>query len=76
MKNQVKKMVSKKMKIVAINASPHKGNTLSVLNEIKETYKEIDFKILSLNRLNFQMCKGCYSCVRFGADKCPISHLK
>lgn len=60
------------MKIVAICGSPRKRNTYSVLNSIKESYPDIDFKILMLKDLNFEMCRGCYNCVKRGEDKCPI----
>jgi multimeric flavodoxin WrbA len=60
------------MKIITICGSPRKGNTYSVLNEIKENFPEIDFKILILKDLHFEMCKGCYSCVLRGEDKCPL----
>ena len=42
-----------KMKIVAICGSPRKGNTYSVLDNIKESFPDIDFKILMLKDLNF-----------------------
>jgi multimeric flavodoxin WrbA len=61
-----------KMKIVAICGSPRKGNTYSVLNFIKESLPDIDVKILMLKDLNFEMCKGCYSCVMKGEEKCPL----
>lgn len=60
------------MKILAICGSPRKGNTHSVLATIKENYPDIDFKILRLSEINFEPCKGCYSCVRRGEEKCPI----
>ena len=60
------------MKILAICGSPRKGNTFSVLNSIKENYPDIDFRILQLAKMNFEYCKGCYSCVKIGEDKCPI----
>jgi multimeric flavodoxin WrbA len=62
----------KKMKILAIGGSPKKGNTYSVLNEIKESYPDIDFNLLMLKDVNLEYCKGCYTCVRFGEDKCPL----
>ena len=61
-----------KMKIVAICGSPRKGNTYKVLETIEENFPLIDFKILMLNDLNFEMCKGCYSCVMRGEEKCPL----
>jgi multimeric flavodoxin WrbA len=60
------------MKIVAIGGSPKKGNTFSVLNLIKENYPDIDFKILMLNDINFEWCRGCYTCIRVGAEFCPL----
>ncbi len=61
-----------KMKIIAICGSPRKGNTYSVLDNIKKNFPDIDFKILMLKDLNFEMCKGCYSCVMRGEEKCPL----
>ena len=60
------------MKILAICGSPRKGNTYSALNSIKENYPNIDYKVLMLNELNFKLCRGCYTCVLRGEDKCPI----
>ena len=60
------------MKILAICGSPHKGNTYSVLNTIKEDYPAIDFKLLMLNELNLEQCRGCYVCVLRGAENCPL----
>ena len=60
------------MKILAICGSPRKGNTYSALNSIKENYPNIDYKVLMLNELNFELCRGCYTCVLRGEDKCPI----
>ena len=60
------------MKILAICGSPRKGNTHSVLTTIKENYPDIDFNILRLSKINFELCKGCYSCVKRGEEKCPI----
>lgn len=60
------------MKILAICGSPRKGNTYSVLDSIKENYPDIEFKILQLRDLNFELCRGCYVCVKQGEDKCPI----
>lgn len=37
------------MKIIAICGSPRKGNTYSVLNVIKESFPDIDYKLLYTN---------------------------
>ena len=60
------------MKILAICGSPRKGNCYSVLNSIIENYPDIDFKLLMLNEVNLEMCKGCYGCVLLGEEKCPL----
>jgi len=60
------------MKILAICGSPHKGNSYSVLNSIKDNYPSIDFKIMLLNEMNLEQCRGCYSCCLRGEDKCPL----
>jgi multimeric flavodoxin WrbA len=60
------------MKILAISGSPRKRNTYSALNSIQEQYPDIDFKILRLDKVNLEMCRGCYVCVLRGEDKCPI----
>ena len=60
------------MKILAICRSPRKGNTYSALKTIKDNFPEIDFEILRLKDLHFELCKGCYACVLRGEDNCPI----
>ena len=60
------------MRILAICGSPRKGNSYSVLNYIKENYPAIDFKLLMLNEVNLNSCKGCYTCVLLGEEKCPL----
>jgi multimeric flavodoxin WrbA len=60
------------MKIAVICGSPRKGNTYSVLDKLKQNFPLIDIKMLMLKDLNFEMCKGCYSCVMRGEEKCPI----
>jgi len=60
------------MKILAICGSPKKGNTYSALNDIKESYPDVDFKILMLKDVNLKSCLGCYVCVKLGEDKCPL----
>jgi multimeric flavodoxin WrbA len=60
------------MKILAICGSPRKGNTYSALRVIQDNFSNVDYEILMLKDLNFQLCKGCYSCVMRGEEKCPI----
>ena len=60
------------MKILAICGSPKEGNTYSALNDIKENYPNINFKILMLKDVDLKPCLGCYVCVKLGEDKCPL----
>ena len=48
--------MDKKLKIVAICGSPHKGNTYNILKLLKQSNSEIDFKILMLSELNLMDC--------------------
>jgi multimeric flavodoxin WrbA len=57
---------------LAICGSPRKGNSYSILNSLKENYPDITFKILMLNELNLEICKGCYGCVLNGEEFCPL----
>lgn len=60
------------MKIIAICGSPRKGNTYSVHNVLKDNFPDIDYKILMLKDMNFEICKGCYRCVLQGENNCPL----
>lgn len=61
-----------RLKIVAICGSPHKGNTYNILKVLKQSYSEIDFKILMLSELNLTDCLACYSCINTGEENCPL----
>jgi len=60
------------VKILAICGSPHRGNTYEVLSKIEEDYPDIDYKLLMLGELNLQKCIGCYGCVLYGEEHCPL----
>ena len=64
--------MEKKVKILAICGSPHKGNTYNILSMLKQTRPEIDFEILILAQLNLQDCLGCYTCINTGEENCPL----
>ena len=40
---------------------------------IKENFPDIEYNVLMLNELNFELCRGCYACILRGEDKCPIN---
>lgn len=60
------------MRICAICGSPHRGNTYSALAAMQEDHPEIDLKVIMLNEIDLQDCKGCYACVLLGAERCPL----
>ncbi len=60
------------MKILAICGSPRKGNSYAALKSIQEKFPEIDFKILMLNEMNLEKCRGCYVCFLKGEQYCPL----
>ena len=67
------------MKIIAINGSPHKGNTSDKIMEIEQKlkkYNEVEFEIINLKDVNFKHCKGCFLCFIKGDDSCPIKDDK
>lgn len=65
--------MTKKVKILAICGSPHKGNTYNILCMLKESNPEIDLKILMLSELNLKDCLGCYTCINIGEENCPLN---
>ncbi len=60
------------MKILAICGSQHRGNTYEILSKIPEDYPDIDYKLLMLGELNLEKCIGCYGCVLYGEEHCPL----
>ena len=64
--------MKKKIKIVAICGSPHKGNTYSILSMLERSNPEVAFKIIMLSELDLKDCFGCYSCINNGEETCPL----
>ncbi|HMK47649.1 MAG TPA: flavodoxin family protein [Methanocella sp.] len=64
------------MKIVAIMGSPKgKGSGYTVVREIERHMNdlgEVEFEYIFLKDANLGMCKGCFSCVPQGEDRCPL----
>jgi multimeric flavodoxin WrbA len=63
------------MKILAINGSPHEGNTSDKINQIKHffsSYDDVDFEIINLKDMNILPCKGCFVCFMKGRNMCPF----
>lgn len=64
--------MDKKIKVLAICGSPHKGNTFEILDKLRFSKPEVDFKIIKLAEQNLLDCVGCYSCVKNGEESCPL----
>ncbi len=63
------------MKILVIIGSLRKKNTYETVKKIEEYHKEdSDFKYeyLFLKDHDFKLCRGCYACISYGEDKCPL----
>lgn len=64
------------MKVLAILGSPRKrGKGFQIVQKIEnhlKTYDKVDFEYIFLNDLKFEMCRGCFVCVVYGEEKCPI----
>lgn len=63
------------MNYLLINASPHKGNTWLVVQQIRKQISALSpesvFKEIHLASLNLPFCIGCSLCFRKGHEKCP-----
>lgn len=67
------------MKIIAINGSPHKGNTTDRITDIEQKlkkYDDVDFEIINLKDIELKPCRGCFNCFIRGDDSCPIKDDK
>ena len=64
--------MDREIKILAICGSPNRGNTYAILETLKESHPEINFKILMLSEKSLKDCVGCYSCINNGEDSCPL----
>ncbi|HEX3037707.1 MAG TPA: flavodoxin family protein [Oscillospiraceae bacterium] len=63
------------MKMLMLNASPHKGNTWSVMCAIREEIlrikPDVEFDEVQISELNLPFCLGCSRCFRKGMSNCP-----
>jgi len=64
------------MKVLAIMGSPRKrGSGYKAVKQIEEKMMElgdIDFDYLFLKDANLQLCRGCFTCISRGEDRCPL----
>lgn len=63
------------MKILMINATPHKGNTWNAMCAVQEgilrVNSRVEFDVIHLSELNVPFCTGCSMCFRKGRPYCP-----
>jgi NAD(P)H-dependent FMN reductase len=56
--------------------SPRKNGTgTQVVREIEKRLKQkgdVEVEMLHLADMNLQSCRGCFSCIKLGEDKCPL----
>jgi len=62
------------MKILLINGSPRKGETLKKLEILSSIFEFGGYscEILNIGDYNIQFCKGCYQCFLKGEDQCKL----
>jgi hypothetical protein len=64
------------VKVIAIQGSPHKGNTYSRVErfgEILKTLGDITYEHIPLAEYEIRPCKGCFLCFTRGEATCPLN---
>ena len=75
------------MKVLAIIGSPRKGNSYRITQQVENCLKsysnndstgkvDLEFDYLFLKDANLELCKGCFACVPYGVDKCPLKDAR
>ena len=63
-------------KVLVINGSPRKGNTLALVKQIEAEMRnlgEVEFEYVHLADLGIELCRGCHACLTHGIEHCPIN---
>ncbi len=64
------------MKILAVIGSPRKkGNTYKAVSQIEEQMKalgDVEFSYLFLKDAHLEPCLGCWQCLSWGEERCPL----
>ena len=71
------------MKVLAIIGSPRKGTSYRITQQVENRLKyyarsdnngkvDLEFDYLFLKDANLELCKGCFACIPYGEDKCPL----
>lgn len=63
------------MRVVAIQGSPHTGNTHERVEQFGRALQElgdVEFEHIALKDVDLAPCRGCFMCFARGEDACPI----
>lgn len=63
------------MKVVAIQGSPHKGNTYDRVERFGQVLTDlggVEFEHVALKDVDLESCRGCFTCFTRGEGSCPI----
>ncbi|MBI0582942.1 MAG: NAD(P)H-dependent oxidoreductase [Methanomassiliicoccus sp.] len=64
------------MKVLAIMGSPRRNGTgTEVMKMIERRLRErgeVEMEVLHLADVGLQPCRGCFSCIKLGEDRCPF----
>ena len=63
------------MKVLAIQCSPHRGNTFGRVERFGEVltgFGDVEFEHLQVKDANLEPCRGCFLCFARGEDACPL----
>lgn len=63
------------MKVVAIQGSPHRGNTYDRVERFGEVLTglgDVEFEHIALKDADLEPCQGCYLCFARGEESCPL----
>ena len=63
------------MRVVAIQGSPHEGNTHERVMDFGRALQElgdVEFEYIPLKDVHLDPCRGCFICFTRGEDACPL----
>lgn len=63
------------MKVLAIQGSPHRGNTYDRVEAFRGALSRLgisDFEHVALAEVDLRPCRGCFLCFARGEDSCPL----
>ncbi len=81
--NKINEKGNKIIKVLAIIGSPKKGNSYKITQQVENHLKsfanndkkgkvDLEFNYIFLRDANLEMCRGFFTCIPRGEDKCPL----